>query len=134
MRSPSPPLRRSGSPCSLRTAPGPSQREHTSAHRPSGGGERTCSGKTWVLVLPLLLPPPVSLGHATSFPSCTSASSSIKWGEVGSSLAKDGLAQILGVKWQGLRVPYTLPEVGNRYWSGGEGFVGVCTLAARGEW
>lgn len=74
----------------------------------------------------------MSPGHATSFPPWASASSSIKWGEVGSSLSKDGLAQILAIKWQGLRVPYTLPEVGNGYWSEGEGSVGVRARAAGG--
>lgn len=55
-------------------------------------------GETWVLVLPLLLPPPVNLGHTTSSPPWTSVSSSIKWAQVESSFSKDGLTQILGIK------------------------------------
>lgn len=55
-------------------------------------------GETWVLVLPLLLPPPVNLGHTTSSPPGASVPLSIKRAKVGSSFSKDGLAQILGIK------------------------------------
>lgn len=55
-------------------------------------------GKTWVLVLSLLQPPPVNLGHTTSSPPWASVSLSIKWAQVGSSFSKDSLTQILGIK------------------------------------
>lgn len=63
--------------------------------------------------------------------SCASAALSVKWAEVESSLSKDSLAQILGIKWQGMGVLYTPPGVGNGYQSEGEEF-GVCSPAAGG--
>lgn len=79
-------------------------------------GLEPVAGETWVLVLPLLLPPSVNLGHPTSSLPWASVSLSITQAKVGSSFSKDGLAPILGIIQQRAGVPGASLGVGNGYW------------------